>query len=71
MSRRYILVHGIWLLTTIVIAVMLYHWTLAAFGASPENLAKPLRGFFRIAFSVIFIQILLGTQALVGRKLSL
>ena len=68
MNRRYILVHGIWLLTTIVIAVMLYHWTLAAFGASPENLAKPFRGFFRIAFSVIITQILFGTQALVARR---
>ncbi len=68
MSRRYILAHGIWLLTTIVIAVMLYYWTLAGFITSPENVAKPLRGFFRIAFSVIFTQILLGTQALVARR---
>ena len=69
MRRRHILVHGIWLLTTIVIAVILFYWMMASFVTSPENLEKPFRGFFRIAFSVIFTQILLGTQALIARRL--
>ena len=45
MSHRYILVHGIWLLTTIVIAGMLYHLTLAAFSHSPHHYPAHPREF--------------------------
>ena len=69
MSRRLIILHCLWLLATIAILAFLWEWTWEAFGVSPENLEKPFRGLFRIAFSACMMVILLGSQILVARRL--
>ena len=70
MPRRLIILHCLWLLATIAILAFLWEWTWAAFGVSPENMEKPFRGLFRIVFSACMMVILLGSQALVVRRIS-
>jgi hypothetical protein len=68
MSRRWIILHCLWLLATMAILAFLWEWSWAAMVFSFENMEKPFRGLFRIAFSACIMMILLGSQVLVARR---
>ena len=71
MSRRYLVLHIVWLVITITTAVLLVEWTWAAFDYSRENMDKPFRGLFRLVFSAFIVVLATGTQAMIARRVSL